>query len=191
MATSTKRSSVENGLTFGVIALAIVVIFAVGLPRWHQSAGEDPITLPDTLSGGFVAADTPAGTAALNNLKTSGGVTDQQIQQFVSAATQFHGQNATDATNALGVATAGRYYVSQDGKIISITAARGSQSAWFPGVGSFSKHGDVTCFSASGSSSSVDCRRTSDSLTVEANAQGVDADTTAAAIDEVYNGIAR
>lgn len=189
MATSTKRTSVENGLTFGVIALAIVIIFAVGLPRWHKNAGQDAINLPDTLSGGFVAADTPAGTAALNGLKSSGGVTNQEIQQFVSAATQFHGQNATDATNALGVATAGRYYVSPDGKIIALTAARGSQSAWFPGVGSYSKHGDVTCFS--GSSGSVDCRRTSENLTVEANAQGVDADTTAAAIDEVYNGIAR
>jgi hypothetical protein len=178
----------ENGLTFGVIALAIVIIFAVGLPRWHKNAGQDPITLPDTLSGGFLAADSPTAWA---DLKAAGKVTDQQIQQLVSQSGQFHGQNAVDATNALGVATAGRYYVSKDGNFMSVTAARGSGDAWFPGSGgSYSSHGDVTCFTTtSQSASSVDCRRTSADLTVEINAQGVDADTTATAVDEVYNGI--
>jgi len=187
---ATKRTSMENGLTFGVIALALVIIFAVGLPRWHKHAGQEAITLPDTISGGFLAADSPA---AWTDLKAAGKVTDQQIAQLVGQAGQFHGQNATDASDALGIATAGRYYVSKDGNFLSVTAARGSGDAWFPGAGgTYSAQGDVTCYTSaasSSSSSSIDCRRSSSSLTVEVNAQGLDASTVAAAVDEVYNGI--
>lgn len=64
LVTSNRRLGLAVGVVLGVVALAIVVAFAVLLPE--TTGGDDEVELPDALPGGWIAADvaTPADGAS-------------------------------------------------------------------------------------------------------------------------------
>jgi hypothetical protein len=73
--------TILNGVTIGAVVLAVLVLFAVFLPKAQASTP----SLPDALPGGLVAADLDSAWSSISNdLLDSAkqqGYTDDQIQQ--------------------------------------------------------------------------------------------------------------
>lgn len=182
----------ENGITLGVIVLALFVIFAVGLPRWiHDSGGStmstEKIALPPSLSGGYVAADSASSWKDAVSKKQVNQQTATSLQQ---QATQLRKQ-AEKNIGALGAGAASRMYVNlSEQSLMVVTAVRG-RSAFIQGLtGNIQKVGNSLCNTGSSSNggSVVDCSRTSDNLTVEVQVQGskASASSTAERVDEIW-----
>jgi hypothetical protein len=185
----------ENGITFGVIVLALFVIFGVGLPRWiHEddtsSRSTAKIELPASLSGGYVSADS---AASWKDAVAKKQVPQQTATSLQQQATQLSKQ-AEKNIEALGAGAASRMYVdTAHGSLMVVSAVR-DRSAFMQGLtGNIQKVGTSLCNvgSSSSSGSVVDCSRTSDDLTVEIQVQGgtPSAATTAKHIDEVWTKI--
>jgi hypothetical protein len=191
---ATSTNVVENGILLGVIVLAVIFVFGVGLPKWiHESSGAstEKITLPSSISGGYVSAASPDSWKEAVSKKQ---VTQQTATALQQQAIQLSAQAAKNI-DALGAGAASRMYVdTAHGSLMIVSAVR-DRSAFLQGLSSNSlqKTGNSLC--AVGSSSSggsvVDCSRTSDNLTVEIQVQGgtSTADSTAKRIDEVWDKV--
>lgn len=188
---------VENGITLGVIVLAIFVIFAVGLPRWiggddeGSTVPQSPITLPDKISSTYLPAADPATWTDGVKQKLLSQQNATGIQQ---QATQMQSQ-AKKNVKTLGSEAATKMYVDVKGQAFLVVAAIRSRSAFLQGVTSdLKKVGNSVCQTSTDSSgsSAVDCSRASDDLTVEIQAQGGSptAQTVAKYVDEVWDKVA-
>jgi len=159
---------VENGITLGVIVLALFIIFAVGLPRWFDGDGakaataHSSITLPKKLSGGL----------KINTSKDIAGVMAKQQK---------------DAADALGTSTALAVYGSSSDQYI-VQAVRDSGGALLPTAqGSYTTVGDSVCLTdaiASQAYGVVTCRHSSAELTVQVT--GVSDKKAAKYADEIF-----
>ena len=165
---------IEPGIMLGVICLALVVIFSVGITRWHKNSATSaaftqPISLPTSLSGG------------LTPYKPTDSSQQQQLQQQLSSFT-------TTATTATGSPAAFQVYTDSTQKTeVIVQAARVASGVPLVALpGQFSKIGDDVCTTDSGTSGVV-CQRTDDHLTVQVTAQ--DAATAAKYTDEVYGDV--
>lgn len=208
LAVSTKNETPawENGVAVGVIILALVVVFAVGLPRWHKHDQSAALTLPDTLSGGYRAVDqlSFAKLPADQQKQTSQAQFDQSIATLKKSATTEN----TQLANAFGIAVTSREYVSPDFQSeIQTTAYRGpggifgtggnlvDSSTGGAGTATLTRVGDAVCYSDPGNAQQqvgpqAECQRTSGNLTVQVQASDGKVDTASKYVDEVYNGIA-
>jgi len=160
-----EKGVVENGLIIGIVVLAIVVIFAVGLPRWHKHAVNGSVSLPATLSGGF----------------TRNAQADQQIAASVSSAKRTLGAG-TDMALYLGAPS------SQGQQEIIVEATRLPGQALLEAGMTYDRVGNSNCASETSSQGAeAICIRTNNDLTVQVTA----ADTTTASkyADEVYDDI--
>ncbi|MFT4083694.1 MAG: hypothetical protein QM638_14025 [Nocardioides sp.] len=187
---------VENGITIGVIALALFVVFAVGLPRWLGNDADasvlskTAITLPDAVGKDFKAADLSSSFTAIEK---AGQVSKSTITSFRSEAGDLVRKEGKKTQTATGAATSYRVYVNDDLETVLVQAQRAGGSGWLPGTGgTFQKKGDVVCYtvtSSSTGSNSVECRRSSTDLTIDA--QGTSSTTELAGIvDEVWDKVA-
>lgn len=174
----------ENGITLGIIVLALFVVLGVGLPRWiggDESHNTAKITLPDSLSSTLKAVDTDG---AFNEaaLKKQGATATQikQLQSNIASTTKKSQADDRSASHALGFTTASRTYVSSDlQKEVDVRAFLGDGSAFFPNAGGgaqirSSRVGDAVCFEASDAQSGqtqATCSHASRDLTVQATAQ--------------------
>ena len=194
---------VENGVTLGVIVLALFVIFAVGLPRWIGSddtdgttsttsqAAKTPVTLPAKVSTTFLPAEDAAtwSDAVKSKVLTQQEATSiqQQAQQMRTAAEKN--------VKTLGTQAAIKMYIDVKAKEFLVVTAVRSRDAFLQGLtGTLQKVGSSFCQSGQLSSggSAVDCTRTADDLTVEIQAQGGTPSTAAVAkyVDEVWDKVA-
>lgn len=184
----------ENGITFGVIALALLVVFGVGLPRWIHDDGStvsnEKITLPSSLSGGYVSAESAASWKdAISKKQIDQQNATSLQQQAVQLSKQVQKNVAT-----LGAGAAARMYVdAAHGSLMVVSAVR-ERSAFMVGLTSqLQKVGHSLCTGGGTSSSGsvVYCSRTSDDLTVEVQVQGGTPTAASAAkhIDEVWDKV--
>lgn len=125
--TSSSRTSTWVGIAVGVVLLGLVVAFAIGLPKaadGEESAPEIEIVLPDTLPGGYAAADEPDSFA-------DGQLADQaeQIARQQAASTQYGNQVLSDV---LGNAAATRSYVIDGTKAVFIQVFQAQGGAFAP-----------------------------------------------------------
>jgi len=158
------RSVVETGIVLGVIVLALVVVFAVGLPRWHKHDVGGTIALPATLSGGLTKAGSSELDAAI--LKQ-----EQNATQVMGAATSV--AEYTDAKQSTGVI---------------VQATRTPVGALLPvASGTYTRVGEVYCLTDTSAQATL-CRRGSGDLTVQVTAS--DATSGASYANEVYDAIA-
>jgi hypothetical protein len=159
----TKKSYViENGLTIGLIALALVVGFAVGLTKLTVHHDHKAINLPTSIDGGYTLVDstTPQSQQLL-----------QVLSQFSDSASKAENAGAASALYQPAAASAGSATAAPTS--FAVTAVR-KGSATSPmmvplsSLGTFSKVGDDTCFQASSQSSPYTaCYRSSAEFTVE------------------------
>ena len=187
---------VENGVTIGVIVLALFVIFGVGLPRWvggdaaHSAVAQSPITLPDKVGKYLPAADQNT---------WSQGVKDKVLSQdnatsIEQQASQMEAQAKKNA-KTLGSQAATKMYVDVKDQAFLVVAAIRSRNAFLQGItANLQKVGNSVCQTATDSSggSAIDCSRTSDDLTIEVQAQGGNqsADSVAKYVDQIWDQVA-
>jgi len=159
---------VENGITVGVIVLALFIIFAVGLPRWfdgdgsNSHASQTSLTLPKELSGGL-------------KLSTAKDATSAMAKQQKETA------------EALGTSAAAAVYGTDNDTVI-VQAVRDSGDALLPAIqGTYTKQGDSVCLTdaiTSQATGVVTCRHSGEGLTVQVT--GTDDKTAAKYADEIF-----
>jgi len=209
LAVSTKKDAPawENGALIGIIVLALLVVFAVGLTRWHKNDLGSSLSMPDRLSGGYQAIELTS--------------YDQfpKAQQAQLSKTQFETQLATikkaqttessALTNAFGFAVQSQTYLSSDLKSsLSVIAYRGPGGVFGngrnltdsqtgnPGTGSMQKVGDTICYVDTGSqaqqsSPQAECQRSSANLTVQVTSSDGQAASASKYADEIYGSLGR
>lgn len=159
----TKKSYViENGLTIGLIALALVVGFAVGLSKLTVHHDHKAIKLPSSIDGGYTLVDstTPQAQQLL-----------QVLSQLSDSASKAENAGVVSALYQPVAATAGAPASAPSS--FAVTAIR-KGSATSPmmvplsSLGTYSKVGEDTCFQASSQSSPYTaCYRSSAEFSVE------------------------
>lgn len=209
LAVSTKKDAPawESGVAIGAVILAILMVFAVGLTKWHKNDLGQSISLPDTLSGGFKAIDglSYATLPAAQQKQTS----QSQFDQSIATLKKSTATESSALTNAFGIAVTSREYISSDFQSeVQATAYRGpggifgngenlaNSSTGGPGTGSMQRVGDTICYVDAGSSQTqtspqAECQRSSDNLTVQVRTTDGKAATASKYADEVYNDIAK
>lgn len=102
-----KPRVVLPGILVGVIALALAVALGVLLPKANGSTGD--LSLPDTLPGGYVAADLRTAYEGLSS------TTDEQKAAY--ATQQVNAKNfAAKSYDEVGVSGVARNYLTKDGQ---------------------------------------------------------------------------
>lgn len=147
----TKKSYVaENGILFGLVGLALLVVFAIALPRWTHHEDFKKIALPASIDGGYTLVDAAQAP---------------QLQQVLATLSDSASKAAdVSATTAL-------YKSGTDS--FAVTAVRKGASTSpmmvpLSDVGTYAKVGEDTCFTSSSQSSPyVACYRSSAELTME------------------------
>jgi hypothetical protein len=161
-----EKSVAWDGAAIGLIVLALVVVFAVGLTRWHKHAIDGSLALPKTLSGGFSRS-----TAV-----------DAQIASSVSSARKTLGAGTDMALYAKGASG------SQTQEQVLVEATRLPGDALLEAGMTYSTVGNAKCSSESSSQGSeAICIRTDNDLTVQVTAGTTK--TAAKYADEVYDDI--
>jgi hypothetical protein len=128
--TSHSRTSTWVGIAVGIVLLGLMAAFAIGLPKAHgesdDSAPEIDIVLPDTLAGGYAAADDPDSFA-------DGQLAAQaeQIAQQQAASTKYGNDVLPDV---LGNPAATRSYVVDGTKAVFIQVFQAQGGAFAPSV---------------------------------------------------------
>ncbi len=128
--TSDSRTSTWVGIAVGIVLLGLIAAFAIGLPKAHgeadDSAPEIDIVLPDSLPGGYAAADDPASFAD--------GQLAQQAEQIAQqqAASTKYGNDVLP--QVLGNPAATRSYVVDGTKAVFIQVFQAQGGAFAPTV---------------------------------------------------------
>jgi hypothetical protein len=158
-----ERNVVESGIMLGVICLALIVIFAVGITRWHKHSDTASIDLPNSLSGGLAK------------------VVDPQLTDAITKQVS----NATDVTGA--AAAIAEYQDAQQKTGVIVQATRTPMGALLPvASGTYSTVGDAKCLEDSTAQATI-CRRSNGDFTVQVTA--TDSATAAKYATEVYDDI--
>jgi hypothetical protein len=203
----TRTSDVPlTGIAIGAVLLAVLVLFAVFLPRaiGDSGTGGGAVALPDSLPGGYVAADrTDAWKNASANVKGH----EAEIVAQVKAELNY-GDSALTKTSKN--AFANRIYLQGGGKAIYfVQAFRSAGGAFSPGeisdpmklqqgstVQQLIKIGDAVCI-VDGTvgnpgqiqPSQTQCQRSQGDLTVQVTAPQVAASDVAKVTDLVFSKV--
>lgn len=147
----TKKSYVvENGLTLGLVGLAVLVVFAIALPRWTHHQDFKAIKLPGTIDGGYTLVDASV---------------SPQLQQVLTQLSDSASKaEDTSATSALYKSTADTFAVTAVRK----GSATSPMMVPLSDLGTYSKVGEDTCFQSSSQSSPYTaCYRSSAEFTIQ------------------------
>jgi hypothetical protein len=188
--TSSGRASTWIGIAVGVVLLGLVAAFAIALPKAADADDADSpaldLSLPDTLPGGYTAADDPD--------SFQGG-------QLASQAESIAGQQAANSTygnkvlpDVLGRSAVTRTYVLDGTKAVFVQAFESEGGAFAPNSipdpanGSpatvMKQVGDGACILSYGQPvqgqaatepAFSQCQVTRDRVTVQIGASGIDA----------------
>ena len=200
--TSPNRTSTWVGIAVGVVLLGLMVAFAVGLPKALGESSGDSLSLPDTLPGGYTAADLPE--AFTGEFADRADVISEQQRQ-----TREHGDEVL--SDVLDEEAATRTYASEDLQTaIFVQAFRAAGGAFAPdtlpelgdspqGGTELVAVGDAACIvtrapsstgqpvDASAPPSYAQCQLSEGELTVQVGAQGVQPDELVGIADHVHS----
>lgn len=198
----------------GALLLALVAALAIGLPKAvGDSAGEsgsgggrtvstEPVTLPDTLPGGYVAADTEAAFASIPE--------EQADQAGATVRNEQAARAYSDkALQAAGVPAAGRTYITPDGTPLIVQAFRAAGGAFAPlqindpasaaagdSVNDLITVDGLTCIQTGTADGAgglqggyIECQKSSDDFTIQVTSP-LDADATVALVNTVWTELA-
>ena len=189
------RTSAWVGIALGVVFLALVAAFAIALPKASDGdegpSSTEGLSLPDTLPGGYTAADLPAAF--------TGEYADraEEVSKTQQAAREHGDQVLADV---LGEPAVTRTYASADLHAVFVQAFRAAGGAFSPdslpdpataqgqSVPELVSVGDAACIvsrQASQAGAAVDesappayaqCQLSEGQLTVQVGAQGLETD---------------
>lgn len=128
--TSNSRTSTWVGIAVGIVLLGLLAAFAIALPKAHGDTEDAPqpidLTLPDTLPGGYAAADDPA---SFKGGQLAGQA--EQIAQQQAASTKYGNEVLPDV---LGNPAATRSYVVDGTKAVFVQVFQAQGGAFAPTV---------------------------------------------------------
>lgn len=185
------RKATYVGIAVGIVLLGLLALFAIVLPKAadaEDGGAQADLTLPDTLPGGYAAADDPA--------SFKGGQLEQQadaIAEQQAASTKYGNRVLSDV---LGTAAATRSYVVDGTKPVFVQVFRSDGGAFAPstltdpdstnGAGGTTMEavGDGACIlnystaqpgQSSTTPASSQCQVTQDHLTVQIESNAISA----------------
>ncbi|MDN4159788.1 hypothetical protein [Nocardioides abyssi] len=206
--TTSSAKTTVLGLLAGLVVLALLVVFAVLLPRATDGAGaEESLGLPDTLPGGYTAADLEKAFTEQYDADQAKTVADRE------SAAREHADEVLGDVYEYAVET--RVYASEDlSTAVSVQAFRAPGGAFAPerisedgaaasGVATqeLVREGDAVCIvqraaadPAAGAPqgdtpSYVSCQRSEDDLTVQAAAGAMSAEDLVAIVDAAWDAV--
>lgn len=197
--TTSSRTSTWVGLAVGVVILGLLVAFSVGLPKAVGDSEGGDLALPDTLPGGYTAADLPE--AFTGEYEKQGDAISSQQQQ-----TREHGDEVL--ADVLDEEAVTRTYASKDLRTaVFVQAFRAAGGAFAPdslpdpeqaqGAPEMVAVGDAACIVTSSPAQPgqpadpsappayTQCQLGDGELTVQVGAQGVPPEDVAQIADEV------
>jgi hypothetical protein len=191
------------GIVLGVVLLGLLAVFAIVLPKASGDAGE--LSLPDTIPGGYAAADDPDSFA---------GTQFEQQGKAIAADQRSNTAYGDDVLpDVLGTPAVTRSYISQDGQAVFVQAIRAAGGAFAPdslsdpkqsqggGGTTMQRVGDGVCiltYSApqagqpaqdASEPSDVRCQVSREELTVQIHAAGIGASDLVKAADAVADDL--
>lgn len=189
-------------ILLGIVALGLVSAFAIGLPEVVGEEQAAELSLPDTLPGGYAAADDPASFADGDYADQAGEIADQE------KSNSDYGNKVLP--DVLGHAAATRTYVLDGSKAVFVQVFAAEGGAFAPNsipdpaasggapATEITAVGDGVCILSYGQGSTGDepadpvfsqCQVTRHGLTAQIGASEVDAkdlvDTADALLDEL------
>ncbi|MDN4171735.1 hypothetical protein QWY28_02155 [Nocardioides sp. SOB77] len=198
-----------TGLLAGVVVLALLVVFAVLLPRTTDGAGaEEPLGLPDTLPGGYTAADLDeafAGQYDADQAETLSGrqASSREHGDDVLADVYDHAaETRTYASEDLSTAVFVQAFRAPGGAFAPETISGEDAAASGAATQELVREGDAICIvqrpaadptagAPQGDAPSyVACQRSEDELTVQATAAGLPAEDLVALVDAAWDAVA-
>jgi hypothetical protein len=196
----TKPRVVLPGIIVGALLLGLAVVFAVLLPKAQGATGD--LALPDSLPGGYIAADTSAAYAALSG---SDDATKQQYADQQVASNEF----AAKSFKGVDVEGVSRNYLTKDGQeFIAVQLIRAEGGALSPFLFSdpakaqsgqqldhLVKAGDATCIEtgvADGNGgiqqSVIQCQKSEHGLTLQLTTQN-SVKAVGTLVDDVWDAV--
>ncbi|MCB0895144.1 MAG: hypothetical protein H6529_15510 [Nocardioides sp.] len=190
--TSRSRTSTVVGILVGLVLLGLVAAFAIGLPKAAgddatEAAADVELSLPDTLPGGYAAADDAASFADGDLAQQAEAIAQQQ-----AASTKYGNQVLPDV---LGTPAVTRSYVVDGTTAVFVQVFQSDGGAFAPGsltdpettngAGGTTMEavGDGACIltygqstdGSAGTPSQSECQVSQDGLTVQIQSSGVEA----------------
>jgi hypothetical protein len=178
------------GIVLGLVLLGLVAAFAIALPKASgeesHAVSEEPLSLPDTLPGGYAAADDPAAFDG----------TDLEAQAKEIAKQQAEAATYTNKVlpDVLGHPATARTYVANGSTPVYVQVFRAEGGALAPqsmlaphaaddGGTTMAKVGEGVCIliygqpqsGGSGDPLATQCQVTRDGVTVQVQASGLEA----------------
>jgi hypothetical protein len=203
--TSASRSSTVVGIAVGVVLLGLMAAFAIGLPKTVDSEAADTgieLSLPDTLPGGYAAADDPASFEGGQLAEQADAIAKQQQDSTAYGNKVLH--------EVLGTSAVTRSYVVEETKAVFVQVIQAPGGAFAPSVltdpaasagagGTTMKAvGDGVCILTFGQSQpgeesgdpvSSECQVSRGELTAQVQSNEVAADDLVELADQVLAGI--
>ena len=204
--TSPSRNSTVVGIAVGVVLLGLMAAFAVGLPKTTDAddGGESAIalSLPDTLPGGYAAADDPT--------SFDGGQLAEQADAIAQQQQDSTAYGNKVLPDVLSTSAVTRSYVVEETKAVFVQVIQAPGGAFAPSVltdpaaskgagGTTMKAvGDGVCILTYGQSQagegpgdpvSSECQVSRDELTAQVQSSQVAAEALVDLADEVLSGI--
>ena len=119
------RTSTWAGIAIGVLALGLLAAFAIALPKAVDDEGvAEQLTLPDTLPGGYAAADDPASFEGGDYADQADSIAEQE------KSNSDYGNRVL--ADVLGHAAATRTYVLDGSKAVFIQVFAAEGGAFAP-----------------------------------------------------------
>ena len=115
MSTSTRRTTAPIGLVAGVLALGVLIVLAVALPKLSgdeasAAGGSGEISLPDTLPGGYTVVEQAIGELDPQGAEreaANAAYTDAQLDEFSDAPVATRTYLAEDQQSFVAVQVVG------------------------------------------------------------------------------------
>lgn len=205
MSTTNKSDIPLTGIAIGAVALALVVLFAVFLPKAHGESGSSAnrISLPASLPGGYLAADrVDAWKGANSQVK---GHEAELVGEVKAELSYGDKQLAKTASSDYG----NRIYVKGGQSVFFVQVFRAAGGAFSPGelsdparsgqgssIQQLTKVGDAVCIidgAVAGPGqvqpSSSQCQRSGADLTVQVTSPGTAPSDVAKVADLVFAAV--
>jgi hypothetical protein len=199
------RASTIVGIVVGTVLLGLMAAFAIGLPKAadaEEAEAEVELSLPDTLPGGYTAADLPESFAEGELAEQAEQIAEQQAQ-----STEYGDEVLPDV---LGHPAVTRSYVVDGSKAVFVQVFAAEGGAFAPnsltdpattgGAGGVTMESvdGAACILSYGQSQSQDgalgdptstqCQLSADGLTVQVQSNQVGAEDLAALSHEILEG---
>lgn len=209
---STRSTSAKTpvlGLLLGLVVLALMVVFAVLLPKavGDSGASDEPLGLPDTLPGGYTAADLDAAFAGQYDADQAESYAGRQASarkhadEVLAEVYEHAAETRTYASKDLSTAVFVQAFRAPGGAFAPETISEEGAAASGAASQELVREGDAICRveraaadpttgAGGGAPSYVSCQRSEDDLTVQVTAAGTPAEEVVELVDATWDEVA-